>query len=114
MRVLKLIFFISFCAAVFASGCQSAPRKMNAVEVGMSRREVVLLMGTPAKSYMQENREVLQFNLHKSLNEPYAEDVPYWVFIENGRVIYHGRNQDFKAPSSQEKKEEPLPHLQIA
>ena len=79
----------------------------------MPRKEVVLLLGTPAKTHMQENREVLQFNLHPSLEDPYAEDVPYWVFIEDGRVVYHGRDQDFKAPEGQPKKEA-TPRIQIA
>jgi hypothetical protein len=84
---------------VFVLGCQSAPRKMNAVVLGMPRKEVVLLMGTPAKTHREGNREVLQFNLHKSLDDPYAPDEAYWVFIEDNRVVQHGRERDFKSSS---------------
>lgn len=78
-------------------GCQSAPRKMNAIELGMPRKEVVLLMGTPAKIHREGNREVLEFKLHKSLDEPYAPDEAYWVFIEDGRVVQHGSERQFKS-----------------
>ena len=71
----------------------------------MPRKEVVLLLGTPKKSARQENREILQFALHPSLDDPYGEDKPYWVLLEDGRVVDHGRNQDFKAAEGKPKKE---------
>jgi hypothetical protein len=89
-----LLFFL-----VLALGCQSAPRKMNAVQLGMPRKEVVLLLGTPAKTHRQDNREVLQFDLHQSLDDPYAPDESYWVFIEDNKVVQHGRERDFKSSS---------------
>ena len=68
----------------------------------MTRREVVLLMGTPAKIHTEGTHEVLQFNLHKSLDDPYAPDQPYWVFLEDGKVVRHGRDQDFKSTQPQQ------------
>lgn len=103
----KLTAFLLLGLALSAAGCQSAPRKMNAVEIGMPRKEVILLLGTPKKSGRQENREILQFGLHASLDDPYAEDQPYWVLIEDGRVVDHGRNQDFSDPSREKKEVEP-------
>ena len=86
---------------------------MNAVEIGMTRREVVLLMGPPDKVHSEGHREVLQYNLHQSLDQPYAPDEPYWVFIEDGKVIQHGRDRDFK--SSQPKKDEEVtPRIRLA
>jgi hypothetical protein len=103
----KPAFFFLIGIFLFAAGCQSAPRKMNAVEIGMPRKEVILLLGTPKKSARQENREILQFALHPSLDAPYAEDQPYWVLLEDGRVLDHGRNQDFSDPSKAKKETEP-------
>lgn len=61
----------------------------------MPRREVILLLGTPAEQYQEGNREVLQFALHTSLNQSYVPDEPFWVFLEEGKVVRFGRGKDF-------------------
>jgi hypothetical protein len=108
-------FFSAAAMAVLllVSGCKSEPpRKMNALEIGMSRRDVVLLMGSPYKVHTEGRREVLQYQLHKDINEPYAPDEPYWVFLEDGKVIQYGRNQDLKT-SQPKSNEEVMPKIQV-
>ena len=69
---------------------------MNSITVGMPRRDVVLFLGTPKKQHQEGFREVLEFPLHKDINDPYAPDESYWVFLEDGKVVKHGRGKDFK------------------
>lgn len=97
-----LIFFL-LCGL----GCHSAPpKKMNALAVGMPRRDVLLLMGTPAWMQKEENKEIFAYRLRKSLSDPYAApDKPYWVFLRDGKVVMHGRGEDFKSADPEMRKE---------
>jgi hypothetical protein len=78
-------------------GCRSSqPSASNSIVVGMPRRDVILLRGTPDRTLIQDNQEIFVYRLHQSLNEPYAPDVPYWVVMEQGKVVRHGRSEDMK------------------
>lgn len=72
----------------------------------MPRRDVVLLMGSPER--IRESgpgKEILEYRLHQDINNPTAPDVPYWVFLEDGKVVRAGKPgeveksefQDFEA-----------------
>ena len=88
--------------SLFLSSCSSEPpRKMNSLEVGMTKQEVLLLMGSP--DWMKSDgpgREIFAYRLRKDINQPTAQDDAYWVILEDGKVMMHGRDQDFRKTES--------------
>lgn len=84
-------------------GCETMAQKINSVELGMSKKGVINIMGEPISTSATEGTEFLHYSLWQygdSLGIS-GKYVPYFVSIKNGKVISFGREGDFDtAPAS--------------
>jgi Short C-terminal domain/SmpA / OmlA family len=84
---IKIIAIALFTAALFA-GCATAD-KLNDVRIGMSKDQVISLLGKPDSMSAQANIEYLTYYLSNDAN--YGRDRPYSVRVVDGKVESFGR-----------------------
>jgi len=75
-------------AIALLAGCVTAD-KLNDVRIGMTKEQVVSLLGTPDSTSAQGNIEYLTYYL--ATDTTYGRDVPYMVRLVNGKVESFGR-----------------------
>ncbi|MGA3008213.1 MAG: SHOCT domain-containing protein [Opitutaceae bacterium] len=73
--------------ALFA-GCATAD-KLNNVHIGMTKEQVIELLGAPDSTSAQANVEYLTYYLESDPN--YGRDQPYMVRVVDGKVESFGR-----------------------
>ncbi|MCX6956093.1 MAG: SHOCT domain-containing protein [Verrucomicrobia bacterium] len=83
----KLLFAMAMLAACLA-GCVSTADKLNNIKIGMTRGQVVALLGEPNSMSAQGNIEYLTYYL---ANEAVSRDQPYAVRLVDGKVESFGR-----------------------
>lgn len=81
---------------LFLVGCVGTAYKMNNLNLGMSKQEVIQVLGPPLSSSAIGNTEYLNYKLyidgdHAFMNLP----TDYFVRIINGRVESYGKMGDF-------------------
>ena len=82
-----------YVALTFALiGCATASR-MNNLSVGMSKQEVLRVMGTPNSTSATSGTEYLTYNLAEDAS--YRANAEYFVRIKDGKVDSYGRKGDF-------------------
>jgi len=72
----------------FVSGCVSADR-LNAIRIGMTKDQVIEIMGKPDSMSAQSNVEYLTYYLAPNNEE--VRDQPYMVRLVDGKVESFGR-----------------------
>jgi hypothetical protein len=86
---------IAGCSA-FRSERENYPSlKMNDICIGMSRTEVVEIMGEPSSVSAQGNLTYLNYRLHEKNHPSGQEQTPYFVRIINSKVQAYGKSGDF-------------------
>ncbi len=70
------------------SACVTSSTKMNEVRIGMTKAEVLALLGSPDSTSAQANIEYLTYYLN---NETSGRDQPYMVRLVGARVESFGR-----------------------
>jgi len=76
-------------------GCATAG-KINRISVGMSKEEVMELMGRPTSTSAKDGVEYLNYALSETGDDAfYGKTDPYFVRVINGRVDAYGRHGDF-------------------
>jgi len=78
-------------AVILVVGCAGSSKKLNDVRLGMSRPEVVKVMGRPSHISARENIEFLSYNLQA--NSLFSDE--YFVRLKDGKVDLFGRRGDF-------------------
>ena len=78
-------------SALFFFGCQSPASKINAVRLGMSRSDVIAVMGTPSSITNDPTAEYLNYSLAEGSTSIQAPSTPYEIKIVNGKVASYGR-----------------------
>jgi len=73
-------------------GCATTS-KMNRISLGMTKNEVIKLMGQPSSTAGINEEETLRYNLYNIHNDMYEE---YWVVLINGKVYKYGRAGDYE------------------
>jgi outer membrane protein assembly factor BamE (lipoprotein component of BamABCDE complex) len=73
---------------VLLAGCATA-EKLNDVRIGMTKDQVIALLGTPDSTSAQANVEYLTYYLEN--DENYGRDRPYMVRVVDGKVESFGR-----------------------
>src|SRR5579862_9480765 len=68
---------------VLLAGCATAD-KLNSIHIGMSKDEVVSLLGKPDSTSAQANVEYLTYYLENDAN--YGRDQPYMIRVVDGKV----------------------------
>ncbi|MBI4991434.1 hypothetical protein HZB96_05065 [Candidatus Gottesmanbacteria bacterium] len=95
----KLIYI--FIMALLIAGCATAA-KMNRLSVGMSKDEVIKVMGNPNSQKASEGVECLEYYLSNSMM---GDTGTYWVMMKDGKVIQYGRAGDFGTALPQDRRE---------
>jgi Short C-terminal domain len=91
---MRRIFVIALVALAL-NGCATAG-KIAGVRLGMTKDEVVAVMGKPASVSAQGRAEYLNFALSETDDQAfYGVTSPYYVRLVDGRVESFGRTGDF-------------------
>lgn len=98
MKSLQLIIAITFL-----TGCANS-HKINRVEIGMTKKQVIQEVGSPSSIAAQKNREYLRYFLYSTDDDAfYGRATEYYVRIIDGKVESFGKMGDFDStqqPSS--------------
>ena len=90
MRLLTLPVF-----AAISVGCATSST-INTVQLGMTKAEVVVIMGDPVSVSAKGETEYLNYALSETDDDAfYGITSPYYVRLVNGRVDSYGRTGDF-------------------
>jgi hypothetical protein len=89
IRKLMLVMLI----AATLSGCATHARRMNQMALGMTKAEVVRLLGEPASTSATEGTELLNYSFIEE--RVWGFPSPYYVMLREGRVVSYGRHGDF-------------------
>ncbi|HTZ21140.1 MAG TPA: SHOCT domain-containing protein [Opitutaceae bacterium] len=84
-----LTAFILLLAALF-TGCATAD-KLNDLRIGMSKDQVIAMLGKPDSTSAQANIEYLTYYLSNDSSYTYGRDQPYMVRLVDGKVESFGR-----------------------
>ena len=76
-------------------GCQTTARTFNKIKPGMSREEVVAILGQPESISRVRDTDVLRYQIKETMNDWYPDT--YYVQLRNGRVISSGPLNSFPA-----------------
>jgi SmpA/OmlA family protein len=93
---MKVGLGILLCAAMILTGCATAP-KMNQLSVGMTKQEVVKIMGQPASTASPGHGiELLRYHLSETGDQAYyGFTQEYFVKLVGGKVDSYGKLGDF-------------------
>ena len=81
--------------ALMLIGCATSG-KINAVQLDMTKAEVIAVMGEPVSVSAQGTAEYLNYNLSETDDDAfYGIATPYYVRLINGKVESYGRTGDF-------------------
>jgi len=93
MNDMKRTLILLLCLGLF--GCATAG-KINSISVGMSKGEVIKIMGKPTSTSAKEGTEYLNYALSETGDaEFYGWTTPYYIRIKDGKVDAYGRVGDF-------------------
>lgn len=73
-------------------GCATTS-KMNRISLGMTKNEVIKLMGQPSSTAGIDEEETLRYNLYNTYRDMHEE---YWIVLINGKVYKYGKAGDYK------------------
>lgn len=98
------LLFAMVVAAVLTTGCATA-HKMNRVSIGMTKQEVISVLGPPISTSAKEGVEYLHYRFSDTDDDAfYGITTPYFVRIINGKVDSYGRLGDFDSTKAPETK----------
>jgi hypothetical protein len=85
--MLKQTLLIGCLAAIFAVGCAGSSKKINHLAIGMTKAEVIEIMGDPSYTSGAGDVEILSY--HLTNNSLFTD--PYDVRLKQGKVERFGR-----------------------
>jgi Cft2 family RNA processing exonuclease len=92
---MKLKQFIVLCVlASLTSGCVTSAKKMNRISLGMTKEDVINVLGEPDSMKAGQGVEVMEYMLAPA-NAVVSDGEAHWVFIKDGKVVQYGRAGDF-------------------
>ena len=100
---MRKIFILSV-VVILISGCVTTKRT-NLISLGMTKAEVTKIMGTPASSKGQSNKEILEYVLFPTWDSTWRDREYFWVTLENGKVVQYGRAGDFSSAMPTDRRE---------
>jgi hypothetical protein len=88
MKTIAIFLLSVFCL----SGCLSSASDINAVHLGMTKAEVIAVMGQPASVTADQSGEYLNYGLAEGWRMGNAATTtPYEIRLVNGKVVSYGR-----------------------
>ncbi len=104
MRIAIVLILFSTTLLV---GC-AGPGKMNELSVGMTKGQVIEVLGQPRSISAKGNVEYLNYNLYAPFDADRTADsgpyVPYFVRLIDGKVEAYGKRGDFDSTKPPETK----------
>ncbi len=77
-------------------GCATFSSQMNSLKIGMTKDDVIKIMGQPVSTSSKGNVEFMNYALTETSTQWwYGWTSPYSVCLQNGKVISFGRTGDF-------------------
>ena len=89
----KLAFSLALVLAV--SGCAASANKLSSLRPGMTKQEVVSVLGTPDGEGLDGDRSYMNYRLFENRMTDW-EPSPYTVVLKDGKVISYGRENQVK------------------
>lgn len=97
MKLLGMLLSIVFILV----SCATAHRISN-VQIGMTKEDVIRVMGRPASTSAKDKIEYLNYSLSETNDQAFdGVTKPYYIRIVNGRVDSFGRLGDFDSTQKQ-------------
>lgn len=89
MKLCRIIAI--FIAIVFVFGCATPSKKLNQINLGMTKKEVIEIVGEPNSTSATKNVEILKYRLATGgfFTTEYA------VRLQDGKVDAYGEVGDF-------------------
>lgn len=84
----KLSLVLVMLAGLLLAGCETSA-KLNTIRIGMTKDEVLSILGTPDSTSAQANVEYMTYYL--TADSGYGRDQPYMVRLVSGKVESFGR-----------------------
>jgi hypothetical protein len=84
----KLLALVSLLIVGLLAGCNSAAQ-LNNIRIGMTKDQVLAILGTPNSTSAQANVEYMTYYLEG--DSEYGRDRPYMVRVVDGKVESFGR-----------------------
>lgn len=90
-------YLIAVLAMILAlSGCAATANKISSVQLGMTKVDVLKVMGEPTSVSAQGGAEYLNYALTETDDDAFmGRTKPYYVRLINGKVESYGRTGDF-------------------
>ncbi|MGA2444613.1 MAG: SHOCT domain-containing protein [Opitutaceae bacterium] len=79
---------LTLLLAMLLTGCMTAD-KTNDIKIGMTKDQVIAILGTPDSTSAQANIEYMTYYLIS--NTSYGRDLPYSIRLVDGKVESFGR-----------------------
>ena len=77
-------------------GCATA-NKFNHVHIGMTKQEVIAILGKPTSKSAKDDREYLNYRFSETTGHAFKGFTdPYYVLLIKGKVDSFGRSGDFE------------------
>lgn len=89
---MKKIGIIILCLVL--AGCITTAAKMNDLRLGMTKAQVIAVMGTPSSTKAKSGVEILEYYLKPDTHRLGIWE-QYWITLENGKVVQYGKAGDF-------------------
>ena len=94
---MKILFVVSMIAMISLTACATA-HKISQERIGMTKQEVIELMGQPVSTSAQGDVEYFNYSLSETGDDAFMGwTKPYYVRIINGKVESYGRTGDFNS-----------------
>jgi hypothetical protein len=87
VQLMQRLLLLLLCAGL--AGCVSMSKRLDKVKIGMSREEVIRIMGKPESTMQSLQGEILRYELTESIND--WMPATYYIYIANGKVKQFGR-----------------------
>ena len=85
---------IMFLSVALLLGCAESFQRMNNLKIGMTKQEVIEVIGTPNSTSATKNVEYLKYRISTGLF--YTDE--YYVRLLDGKVESYGQKGDFNLP----------------
>jgi hypothetical protein len=85
---------IIFLSVAFILGCAESFQRINNLKIGMTKQEVIEVVGVPNSTSATKNVEYLKYRINTGLF--YTDE--YYVRLLDGKVESYGQKGDFNLP----------------
>ena len=79
--------FAATCGLMLLAGCATTSKDFNRLSLGMSKPQVIDILGQPRSTGADAEAEYLHYSLHSGIG---TFEEPYVVEIRDGKVVKYG------------------------